>query len=305
MSARKPMRLAVVGFGKVGRVCAELIGLSHDLSVAALIRRAANMGGRLPEALRHVPVFTHIGQARDVEAALICVPTNAVADTASQILRYGVPIVECATLHGEAFHAHREALHKLALHHHAPAIVGAGWDPGALSVFRSWFALLTPGGTTETTHRPGVSLHHTAMARSVVGVKDALCAETRAADGRLQRYVYVELEPGANADRVDEAIRADPLFLGEATQVFPVESLVALEQEGRGVVIDRRGASGPLGHQRFVLEGRFEEAVMTAHVMLAAARALSGLEPGAYSLADVPLSALWGEGAAMAERNWL
>jgi diaminopimelate dehydrogenase len=143
------------------------------------------------------------------------------------------------------------------------------------------------------------------MARTVVGVKDALCTEVRAADGRVQRYVYIELQRGVDPDRVAEAIRADPLFLGEDTQVFPVESLAALEQEGRGVVLDRRGASVQLGHQHFVLEARGDDAVLTAQVMLAAARALPNLEPGAYSLADVPIRLLWGERADKAERDWL
>ncbi|MDH5195199.1 MAG: diaminopimelate dehydrogenase [Nitrospira sp.] len=232
-------------------------------------------------------------------------PTNAVMEAASQILQHGIPIVDCAILHGESFHAYKEAIHKLAFHHNAPAVVGAGWDPGALSVFRSWLALLTPGGVTETTHRPGITLRHTVMAKNVVGVKDALCTEVRAADGRLQRYVYVELEKGVNADLVAQAIRADPLLLGEETQVFPLESLASLEQEGRGVVLDRRGSSQRLGRRHFVLEGRFDEAVVTAEVMLAAARALPDLDPGAYSLADIPLSALWGEQADKAEREWL
>jgi diaminopimelate dehydrogenase len=289
----------------VGQVCAELISLSHDLSLAAIVRRAASAGGTLPETVRSIPVITHIGQARDVDVALLCVPTNAVMETAYQILQHGIPIVDCATLHGEALHAHKNAIHKVAFHHRAQAIVGAGWDPGALSVFRSWLALLTPGGATETRHHTGISLRHTTMARSVVGVKDALCAEVRAIDGRWQRYVYVELEKGAYADTITQAIRADPLFLGEDTQVFPVESLAELEQEGRGVVLDRRGPPGRLRHHHLLLEARFDDAVMTAQVMVAAARALPQLDPGAYFLTEIPLSAMWGEKAEKAHRDWL
>jgi diaminopimelate dehydrogenase len=143
------------------------------------------------------------------------------------------------------------------------------------------------------------------MAKSVVGVKDARCTEVRTTDGRLQRYVYVELEQGVNADRVAEAIRADPLFLGEETQVFPVESLASLEEAGRGVVLDRRGPPGRLSHHHFLIEARFDESVLTAQVMLAAARSLPQLEPGAYALTDIPLSAMWGERADKAEREWL
>jgi diaminopimelate dehydrogenase len=226
-------------------------------------------------------------------------------ETAFQILQHGIPIVDCVTLHGEALHAHKNEIRKVAFHHRAPAIVGAGWDPGALSVFRSWFALLTPGGAMETRHHTGISLRHTTMARSVMGVKDALCAEVRATDGKLQRYVYVELEEGADADKISQAIRADPLFLREDTQVFPVESLAELEQEGRGVVLDRRGPPGRFGHQHLLLEARFDETVLTAQVMLAAARALPQLEPGAYALTEIPLSGMWGEKAEKAYRDWL
>ncbi len=301
----KPLRFAVIGVGRVGQACAGLISLSHDLTVEAFVRRPSSGADGLPEHLRHIPLVTHVSQVKEVDGAMICVPTNAVMEAASQILQHGIPVVDCAILHGESFHAHKAAIHKLALHHHTPAIVGAGWDPGALSVFRSWLALLTPGGMTGTTHRPGITLRHTVMAKSVVGVKDALCTEVRATDGRVQRYVYIELEKGANAEVVAQAIRADPLFLGEETQIFPMESLASLEQEGRGVVLDRRSSPQRLGRQHFMLEGRFDEAVVTAEVMLAAARALPDLDPGAYSLVDLPLSALWGERADKAEREWV
>ncbi|HSC57123.1 MAG TPA: hypothetical protein VLC51_07950, partial [Nitrospira sp.] len=61
MPSSKPLRLAVVGYGRVGHVCAELISLLHDLSLAALVRRTASVEGKLPETLRHVPVTSHIG----------------------------------------------------------------------------------------------------------------------------------------------------------------------------------------------------------------------------------------------------
>jgi len=301
----KLLRLAVVGFGRVGQVCAELISRSHDLSAVAIVRRAVSAGGKLPETLRSVPVITHIGQARDVDAALLCAPTSAVEEIAGQILQHGIPIVDCVMLHGEALEAHKQVIHRAAVHHRTAAIVGAGWDPGALSVFRSWFALLTPGGATETRHHTGISLRHMAMARTVVGVKDALCAEVRAPDRSLQRYVYVELEKRADPDKITQAIRADPLFLGADTQVFPVESLAELEEEGRGVVLDRRGAPGRFGHQHLLLEARLDDTVLTAQVMLAAARALPQLEPGGYVLPEVPLAAMWGERGEKAQRDWL
>jgi diaminopimelate dehydrogenase len=87
--------------------------------------------------------------------------------------------------------------------------------------------------------------------------------------------------------------------------VFPVESIAALEQEGRGVVLERRGAPGKLGHQQLLLEACFDESALTAQVMFAAACALPQLKPGAHSLLDVPFSALWGERYEKAEREWM
>ncbi|MEK7236734.1 MAG: diaminopimelate dehydrogenase, partial [Nitrospirota bacterium] len=268
----KPLSLAVVGFGRVGKVCAEALLDRKDLVLAAVVRRLDSLALSLPEAFRKIPVVSHVAQVQTVQAALLCVPLPQVLDAAHECLQQGIPIVESSVLHGEAFQAHRETIHRLAIRHKVPAIVGAGWDPGALSLFRPLFALLAPEGYTETAHRVGVSLHHTAMARQIAGVKEALCTEQRAANGGRQRYVYVELEQGVDAGRVIDAIRADPLFLDDETQVFPVENIAALEQEGRGVLLERRGTPGRLGHQQFLLEARFDESLLTAHMMLAAAR---------------------------------
>ena len=301
----KPLSLAVVGFGRVGKVCAEALLDSKDLVLAAVVRRLDSLAHSLPEAFCKIPVVSHVTQVHTVEGALLCVPLPQVLDAAQECLQHGIPIVESSVLHGEAFLAHRDAIHRVALRHKVPAIVGAGWDPGALSLFRSLFTLLAPEGYTQTAHRVGVSLHHTAMARQIAGVKEALCTEQRATNGRRQRYVYVELEQGVDADRVIDAIRADPLFLGDETLVFPVASIAALEQEGRGVLLERRGAPGRLGHQQFLLEARFDESQLTAHMMLAAARALPQLMPGAHSILDLRLSALWGDQEGKAEGEWL
>lgn len=298
------MRLGVVGFGKVGRVCAQTLLDSKDLELAAIVRRLDSLVHVLPDAFSKTPVVSHTTQVQQMDGALLCVPTAQVLDAAHDCLQHGVPIIESSVLHGEAFQAHREAIHRFATRFNVPAIVGAGWDPGALSVVRSLFAILAPEGEVETRHRVAPSLHHTAMARQVAGVKEALCTEQLATDGTRQRYVYVELEQGVDVDRVADAIRADPLFFGEETLVFPVESIAALEQ-GHGIVLERRSASGRHAHQRFLLEARFDESLLTAHMMVAAARALPGLGAGAHSFLDLPLSALWGEQAHDAERAWL
>jgi diaminopimelate dehydrogenase len=295
-----PLRLAIVGLGRVGRTCARALARAEGLALAAIVRRPLGADLPLPEGVPRVPVVTEPAALRDVDAALVCVPSERVLDAARCLLSRGVPIVEAAQLHALAFRDHRAAIDAEAHRNGCPAVVGAGWDPGALPLLRGWLALLAPHGHTESRPRPAASLHHTLAARGVEGVRDALCAERRAPDGRLQRYVYVELEPGAELERARAALLADPLFLGDETQVLPVESVAALEEEGHGLVLERWGSAESGEHQRFLLEARFDPVVLTARVMLAAARSLPALAPGAHGLADVPASALFGARTAAA-----
>ena len=92
---------------------------------------------------------------------------------------------------------------------------------------------------------------------------------------------------------------------GEEMLVFPVESVAALEDEGHGVFMERRGAAAGCGHQLFLLEARFSKLALTAEVMLAAARALPGCKARAYGLFDLPLGRLWGELRDRAEKEWI
>jgi diaminopimelate dehydrogenase len=108
----------------------------------------------------------------------------------------------------------------------------------------------------------------------------------------LQRYVYVEFESTADRDAVTEVIRSDPLFLGVETVVLPVDSVAALEEEGHGVVVERRGTAACTGHQLLLFEARFDRWALASEMMLAAARAVASLPPGSHSLLDIPLSVL-------------
>ncbi len=102
----------------------------------------------------------------------------------------------------------------------------------------------------------------------------------------------MELERGADLPHVTQVIQTDPLFIEKETLVLPVDSVAALENEGHGVVLERLGMSAGKAHQRFLLEGRFDLVAVTAQVMIAAARAVPTLAPGAHALADLPPAGL-------------
>lgn len=298
------LHVGIVGLGRLGVACSRAIIASDDLALVGIVRRPESLGTRLPNDISGVPIVTHVGGLRDVGVALLCLPPAAVLGAAHDLLQHRVPIVECAALHAAEFSAHADAIRRIALHHRTPAIVGAGWDPGMLSVLRGIFALLAPKGHTQVARCRAAGLHHTLAARNTPGVKRALAADVSESGGERRRYVYVELVPGSDAHEVATTIRADPLFADADTVVVPVESIEALEEQGNGLVIERWGGTAIAAHQHFLLEARFDTIAVAAQTMLCAARAIPTQPPGAHSLFEMPMAALWGVRALEGEQRW-
>ena len=277
----KQLHLAIIGFGKLGKACAEAIRDTTDMQLAGVVRRPESVRP-LPDPFRRIPCVAHISELGQIDVALVCVPAEEVLGVAHDLLQHRIPLVECASFEDERFEAHREEINRAALHHRVAAVVGAGWSHGAVARLQNLFEMLIPRGQTTLTKRPGVKLHHTAAAENIKGVKGALCSELRTAAGELQRYVYVELHQGADFGEVSLAIESDPLFAGEKTYVFEVESIAALEEEGHGILIERRGTADAGLHDSLLLEARFDSAAFAARIMLDAACGLPQRHPGAH-----------------------
>lgn len=282
MLEKKRLQVAVVGPGRLGQACALALLDDAEFSLAGLVRRPEATGS-LPGRLGDVPLVTHFRDLPVVDLALVCVPPQQVAEVAHDLMQARVPIVECARLEGGARRAHYETLDGCARRYRVSAVVGAGWDPGLLPLLSQAFHTLIPHGQTVQHQHPGLATHHSAAVEALPGVRQALECELRAQGGALQRYVYVELQPEADFDAVRTRIAADPLFAGEATQVFQMDSLAALEApEGEGLVLERhaRGSAGP--HASLVLEARYDVTGFAARVMLKAARRLPSLSHQAH-----------------------
>ncbi|HEX8011093.1 MAG TPA: Gfo/Idh/MocA family oxidoreductase [Casimicrobiaceae bacterium] len=201
-------RIAIIGLGRLGRACAEAAREWSELELAGIVRRSDALPREGP--FRSLPVASHVRDLRAVDVALVCVPASATLEVARELLQDGISIVECAALEGKALETHHDALARIAARYRSYAIVGAGWDPGVLTLLRGAFEMLVPHGVTEVTRRPAARLHHTVATDAVPGVRAALSSEIPAAAGEPpQRYVYVELSPGARFDQV-QAVPLSP-----------------------------------------------------------------------------------------------
>ena len=193
----KRTRVVIVGFGALGKACAQLAATDPRLEVAGFVRRAAHVDAPRPAPFHAIAAVAHVSELARIDAALVCVPASAVAHVAHDLIQREMPVVECAALHGAAYDAHADGMRRLASHYRVPVLVGAGWDPGTPSLMRGLFAALIPKGNTDIAEHAGMHTHHTTLEQSIPGVKRAMATEVRTSDGKLQRYVYVEPEAGA------------------------------------------------------------------------------------------------------------
>ena len=280
------LKVAVVGYGNIGRYAVEAVQAAPDMDLAGVIRRQAGPKIEQPRELADVPVVQSANELTQVDVALLCTPTRSIPDTASDLLQQGIRTVDSYDIHGDLADL-RLDLDKLAKAHSTAAIISAGWDPGTDSVVRALLEVMAPAGITYTNFGPGMSMGHSVAVKAMEGVVDALSLTIPVGTGIHRRMVYVELAPGADAAAVENTIKSDPYFVNDETHVQVVPDVKALIDMGHGVTMERRGVSGATHNQRFLWDMRINNPALTAQIMCAAGRAVAKQEPGAYTMLQV------------------
>jgi len=296
-------RVAVVGFGNVGRYAIDAVQTAPDMELAGVVRRASSLKSNTagPESL-DVRVVSDIRELENVQAAILCTPTRTISDVAEGILNLGINTVDSFDIHGQAVVELRARLRAAALKNKAVAIVSAGWDPGTDSVVRVLFEAMAPLGITYTNFGPGMSMGHSTVVRNMTGVKDALSMTIPLGTGVHRRMVYVELEPGSSYEQVKQQVLSDPYFAKDETHVHAVSDVGTLRDLGHAVMMQRKGTSGKTANQLLQLKMTINNPALTGQILVAAARASLRQNPGAYCLPEIaPLDFLPGERETLIE----
>lgn len=281
----KKISIAVVGYGNIGKYAIEAVNAAPDCELAGVVRRSLD---NLPEELKNVRVVTDIRELGQVDVALLCTPTRAVPQYAQQMLALGINTVDSYDIHTGIWNL-KQTLTPLAQQNKAVAVVAAGWDPGTDSVVRALMLAMAPKGVTYTNFGPGMSMGHTVAVKAIEGVKNALSMTIPLGTGVHRRMVYVEKEDGFDEAQIEQAIKQDPYFVNDETHVNFVADVDALIDRGHGVNMMRKGVSGVTQNQLLSFEMKINNPALTAQVMVSAARATTKMNPGAYTLIEIPL----------------
>ena len=280
------IRVAVVGYGNIGKYALEALEASSDMQCAGVVRRNASAEG-FPE-LAAYKVVSDIGELGKVDVAILATPSRKVQENAEKYLAMGISTVDSFDIHAGIADL-RAALDPVAKAHGAVSVISAGWDPGSDSVVRALLQALVPGGVTYTNFGPGRSMGHTVVVKSKPGVKDALSLTLPAGQGVHDRLVYVVLEDGADFCAVEAAIKTDPYFSSDKTEVKAVPSIDPYNSMMHGVNIVRDGVSGKTEGQHTDFNMRINNPALTGQMLVCAARAAIRQAPGCYTTIEIPV----------------
>lgn len=280
------IRVAVVGYGNIGKYALEALEAAPDMECAGVVRRGGSSDGIA--ALQNYKVVSDVRELGQVDVAILAAPSRKVPDLAKSYLEMGISIVDSFDIHSEIPALH-STLDPIARANCAVSIISAGWDPGSDSIVRALMMALAPCGITYTNFGPGRSMGHSVAAKAIPGVRDALSLTIPIGTGLHRRMVYVELEDGADFASVEAAILADPYFVHDETHVQQVESVAALNDVGHGVNMVRKGVSGATHNQQLEFNMSINNPALTGQVLVCAARAAFRQEPGCYTMIEIPV----------------
>ena len=282
------IKVAVAGYGNIGKYAIEAIREAPDMELAGVIRRKNSVGEK-PSELEGISVTDNVMELGKVDVALLCVPTRNIPETAEKYLSLGINTVDSFDIHGDTLWNLLQQLDKTGKKHNAVSILSAGWDQGTDSVMRALMEAMAPKGITYTNFGPGMSMGHTVAVKSKAGVRNALSMTVPAGSGIHNRIVYVELEPDADFTDVEHAIKTDAYFVKDYTTVTQVNNVNELIDMGHGVVMERKGVSGVTHNQLLEYRMKINNPALTAQIMTSCARAAMRQKPGAYTMPEIPV----------------
>ena len=318
------MRIAIYGYGNIGRGVELAIRANEDMEIAGVFTR------RAPETVRTLtgaPVYaaeTIANHASGIDAVILCGGSATDLPVQTPKLAELFNVVDSFDTHAR-IPEHFAAVDAAAKASGHTALISGGWDPGMFSLARLYGSAILPNGKDYTFWGRGVSQGHSDAIRRIPGVLDArqytvpiqsaLDAVRSGAQPELTarqkhlRECYVVAAEGADKAAIETAIKTMPNYFAEydTTVTFITAEEMRRDHAAlpHGGFVIRTGRTGVEGEHNHTIEYRLQldsNPEFTSGVLAALARAVVRLnakgETGCKTVFDVPpalLSPLSGE----------
>ncbi len=229
-NAMKKIRIAIAGYGNLGRGVELAVAANPDMELVALFTR------RAPETVKTssgVAVY-HMDKAKEmkdsIDVLVLCGGSaNDLPVQTPELAKY-FNVVDSFDTHAR-IPEHFANVERSCRESGKVGIISVGWDPGMFSLNRVLAEAIMPCGSTYTFWGKGVSQGHSDAIRRIEGVKDARqytvpvesalervrsgeCPELTTRE-KHTRECFVVAEEGADLNRIREAIVTMPNYFAD------------------------------------------------------------------------------------------
>ncbi|MDT0201685.1 diaminopimelate dehydrogenase [Nocardioides sp. AE5] len=312
MTSPSPIRVAVVGYGNLGRGVENAVARCDDMDLVGVFTRRDPAAVSTVEASTPAYALSRIDDHADsIDVAILCGGSKSDLPVQGPELAARFNIVDSFDTHAE-IPAYFDSVDAPAREAGRSALISTGWDPGLFSINRLLGESILPDGETYTFWGRGLSQGHSDAVRRVPGVAAAVqythpsvAAIEQVRSGarpvlstgeKHTRECFVVLEPDADPDLVRTTIVTMPHYFEPFDTVVHFVTAEELERDHaampHGGFVLRSGTTGA-GHNQgmefsLALESNPE---FTGSVLVAYARAVHRLnaqgQVGAFTPFDV------------------
>lgn len=325
----KKIRVAIAGYGNLGRGVEWAVSQAPDMELVALFTR------RDPSSVKtrtEIPVysFDKAPSMKDgVDVMILCGGSANDLPTQTPELAKYFNVVDSFDTHAK-IPEHFAAVDAACRASGRVGIISVGWDPGMFSLMRLIGGAVLPGGKDYTFWGRGVSQGHSDAIRRIPGVLDARqytvpvesalervkCGEMPELSTREKhtRECFVVAEEGADLAAIEKAIVTMPNYFADYDTTVNFISMEELKEKHSGIPhggkVIRTGKTGE-GNTHVIeyslkldSNPEFTASVITAYARAAYRLSAEG-EVGAKTVFDIAPKYLFEESAEYQRANLL
>ncbi|MBQ5777735.1 MAG: diaminopimelate dehydrogenase [Oscillospiraceae bacterium] len=309
----KKIKIAIVGYGNLGRGVECAVSAAEDMELCAVFSR------RNPESIKTesgVPVY-HIDRAlemkNEIDVLVLCGGSANDLPTQTPFFAEHFNVIDSFDTHAKIpeHFANTDAKSREGKH---VSIISVGWDPGMFSLNRVYGEAILPDGNDYTFWGKGVSQGHSDAIRRIDGVVDArqytipveaaLESVRRGENPSLTtrekhiRECFVVAEDGADTTRIENEIKTMPNYFADYDTIVHFISKEELMRDHAGIPhggkVFRSGTTNN-GKNSHIIEyslkldsnPEFTSSVLVAYARAAARFCAEGAY-GAKTVLDIP-----------------
>ena len=225
------IRVAIVGYGNLGRGVEAALAQSPDMQLVGVFSRRDPASVTLLDSNTPVYAMADIEQYQDaVDVLILCGGSRTDLPEQGPYLAKFFNTVDSFDTHAKV-PEYYAALDQSARDAGRVALLSVGWDPGMFSLNRLFGEAILPEGETYTFWGKGLSQGHSDAVRRVAGVKSGVqytlpseeaIARVRSGERpelttreKHKRECYVVLEEGADEETVRDSIVTMPNYFAD------------------------------------------------------------------------------------------